>query len=341
MGVQTRADEVASKGDQPWIILASTSINEKVKSTCCARQARSRNSAWRRPVSASRPSLGDRPRAKILVEASTESEWVARCLEGFGHEVVVADPNYAPMYGQRMRAIKTDRRDSTVPALSEGLFRERMEPMGRPSKYSPELRERAVRMVLEHAPTIRRSGRRFDRSPRSWAAASRRCGAGSAKRSAMPASEPGSDDRRAPAAEAARTRELRTEARQRDPAKGVGVFRAGGARPPIEVMVAFIDQHRDDVRGRADLPRAADRPVDVLPAQGAAGGSDAALGAGATRRRAARDHSAHLDRASPGLRAAQGVAADGPREPARGALSRAPVDARTWGCRARRAAARG
>src|SRR5687767_15974144 len=27
-----------------------------------------------------------------------------------------------------------------------------MEPMGRPSKYSPEVRERAVRMVLEHAP---------------------------------------------------------------------------------------------------------------------------------------------------------------------------------------------
>src|ERR1700720_4508318 len=26
-----------------------------------------------------------------------------------------------------------------------------MEPMGRPSKYSPELRERGVRLVLEHA----------------------------------------------------------------------------------------------------------------------------------------------------------------------------------------------
>ena len=26
-----------------------------------------------------------------------------------------------------------------------------MEPMGRPSKYSPELRERAVRMVFDHA----------------------------------------------------------------------------------------------------------------------------------------------------------------------------------------------
>jgi hypothetical protein len=32
-----------------------------------------------------------------------------------------------------------------------GLIREKMEPMGRPSKYAPELRERAVRMVQEHA----------------------------------------------------------------------------------------------------------------------------------------------------------------------------------------------
>ena len=29
--------------------------------------------------------LGGRPRARILVEAATESEWVARCLEGLGH----------------------------------------------------------------------------------------------------------------------------------------------------------------------------------------------------------------------------------------------------------------
>ena len=40
--------------------------------------------------------LGDRPRARILLKASTESEWVARCLEGLGHEVIVADPNFAP-----------------------------------------------------------------------------------------------------------------------------------------------------------------------------------------------------------------------------------------------------
>ncbi len=34
-----------------------------------------------------------RPPARILIEASTESEWVAKCLEQMGHEVIVADPN--------------------------------------------------------------------------------------------------------------------------------------------------------------------------------------------------------------------------------------------------------
>src|SRR3954469_7922231 len=56
--------------------------------------------------------LGERAPAKILIEASTESEWVARCLEHLGHEVVVADPNFAAMYATRSRRVKTDRRDA-------------------------------------------------------------------------------------------------------------------------------------------------------------------------------------------------------------------------------------
>jgi transposase len=36
---------------------------------------------------------------RILLETGTESEWVAQALEAAGHTVVVADPNYAPMYG--------------------------------------------------------------------------------------------------------------------------------------------------------------------------------------------------------------------------------------------------
>ena len=58
-----------------------------------------------------------RAQARVLIESSTASEWIARLLEGLGHEVVVADPNYAPMYSYRTRRIKTDRRDAR--ALAE------------------------------------------------------------------------------------------------------------------------------------------------------------------------------------------------------------------------------
>jgi len=56
--------------------------------------------------------LADRPPARILLEASTESEWVAQHLEALGHMVIIADPNYAPMYATRARRVKTDKRDA-------------------------------------------------------------------------------------------------------------------------------------------------------------------------------------------------------------------------------------
>jgi len=56
--------------------------------------------------------FGERPPARILLEASTESEWVARHLESLGHAVIVADPNDAPMYANRSRRTKTDTRDA-------------------------------------------------------------------------------------------------------------------------------------------------------------------------------------------------------------------------------------
>lgn len=40
--------------------------------------------------------LGQQPRARLLIESATDSEGVARCLEALGHEVIVADPNFAP-----------------------------------------------------------------------------------------------------------------------------------------------------------------------------------------------------------------------------------------------------
>jgi transposase len=76
-----------------------------------------------------RPNLtrlfSSRPPCRVLIESSTESEWVARHVESLGHEVVVADPNYAAMYGERNRRVKTDGRDAD--ALFEanrlGVFR--------------------------------------------------------------------------------------------------------------------------------------------------------------------------------------------------------------------------
>jgi transposase len=56
--------------------------------------------------------FGALPSGRVLLESSTESEWVARHLEQLGHEVIVADPNFAPMYATRRRRTKTDRRDA-------------------------------------------------------------------------------------------------------------------------------------------------------------------------------------------------------------------------------------
>src|SRR5262249_49755552 len=66
-----------------------------------------------------------RPPMRIVLEAATESEWVAQHLEALGHDVIVADPNFAPMYGHRSRRIKTDRRDvaALADACQHGCYR--------------------------------------------------------------------------------------------------------------------------------------------------------------------------------------------------------------------------
>lgn len=82
-----------------------------------------------------------RGRMRILLETGTESEWVAQALEAAGHDVIVADPNYAPMYGELRRTVKTDRRD--VAALAEANRRGWYRPAHRTSAA-----QRAVRQVL-------------------------------------------------------------------------------------------------------------------------------------------------------------------------------------------------
>ena len=69
--------------------------------------------------------LSARPPARILLEASTESEWVARHLESLGHTVLVADPGFAAMYATRSKRVKTDKRDARTlcEALQLGAYR--------------------------------------------------------------------------------------------------------------------------------------------------------------------------------------------------------------------------
>jgi transposase len=96
--------------------------------------------------------LGGRERARILVEASTESEWVAQCLEALGHEVIVGDPNYAPMYPERRRRVKTNRRDARTLATACRLGAYR--PAHRVSAEQRRIRQQlTVRDVLVRSRT--------------------------------------------------------------------------------------------------------------------------------------------------------------------------------------------
>lgn len=120
--------------------------------------------------------LGGRPRARILLEASTESEWVARHLESLGHDVIVADPNYAPMYANRSRRTKTDKRDARtlLDACATGAYR----PAYRLSEARRHVRaELAVRDALVRTRTryialakalVRRDGLRVPTSASAW-----------------------------------------------------------------------------------------------------------------------------------------------------------------------------
>lgn len=114
--------------------------------------------------------LGGRARAKIVLEASTESEWVARCLEEMGHEVVVADPNFAPMYGTRTRRVKTDRRDARAlaDACISGTYRKahRLSDARRALRRRLAVRDALVRQRAKHlvlmGALVRQEGLRVD-----------------------------------------------------------------------------------------------------------------------------------------------------------------------------------
>lgn len=94
--------------------------------------------------------FGARSRVRLIVESSTESEWVAQHLESLGHEVIVVDPNYLPMYGHRSRKVMTDGRDTV--ALTEacrlGVYRRahRVSAAQRARRQQLRIRQHLVRM---------------------------------------------------------------------------------------------------------------------------------------------------------------------------------------------------
>jgi transposase len=103
--------------------------------------------------------LAGRTSARVLLEASTESEWVAQHLEAMGHEVVVADPNYAPMYGTLGRRVKTDRRDAAAlcEAARTGVYRaaHRTSPKHRQWRAALAVRETMVATRTKYINLVR------------------------------------------------------------------------------------------------------------------------------------------------------------------------------------------
>jgi transposase len=65
---------------------------------------------------------------------------VVCCLEGLGDEVIVADPNFAPMYATRSQKVKTDRRDAR--ALAEACVLGAYRPAHRLSDAQRHVRGR-------------------------------------------------------------------------------------------------------------------------------------------------------------------------------------------------------
>lgn len=93
--------------------------------------------------------------ARILVEASTESERVACRLGALGHEVIVANPNFAPMYATRDKKIKTDKRDARAlcEACRLGAYRPAHRTSERRRRIRPQLLVRST-LVLTRSKYI-------------------------------------------------------------------------------------------------------------------------------------------------------------------------------------------
>src|ERR1051325_6075584 len=98
--------------------------------------------------------VAERRQVRIPVEASAESEGCACHIEHLGHEVIVADPNFAPMYATRDKKIKTDKRDAR--ALCEACRLGAYRPAHRTSE-----RQRKIRVQLLVRSTLVRTRSKY------------------------------------------------------------------------------------------------------------------------------------------------------------------------------------
>ena len=95
----------------------------------------------------------DRGRCRVLVEACTESEWVARHLEDLNHEVIVGDPNFEPMYIERNRRVKTDTRDA------DALFEANRLGIYRPAHRRSDARQDVIELLATRDSLVRTRAR--------------------------------------------------------------------------------------------------------------------------------------------------------------------------------------
>jgi transposase-like protein len=178
------------------------------------------------------------------------------------------------------------------------------------NKFSPEVRERAVRLVLDHEGSMVAVGRRWCRlrakigctaqTLNEWV---KKAEVDSGKRAGMTTEMA--------EAQGAGAGEPRAAPGQRDPAQGERVFCPGGARPPVQAMIAFIDDHRE--YGVEPICKVLPIAPSTYHDHVAKRADPSRLSARAQAGRRSEERSGACSRRTSGLRRAQGLAADAPR----------------------------
>ena len=158
--------------------------------------------------------------------------------------------------------------------------------MGRPSRFSPEVRERAVRMVEEH-----REAHASEWAVLQSVAPKLGCTAETLRKWVRQVQRDAGHRPGLTTSERERLKELEREVRELKRANEILRSSTAGGRSH-DGPVHRRPSRR--VRGRADLRRAADRPVDISSPTAPADTSDAPVRTGAARRSAPRRDSAGL-----------------------------------------------